>query len=233
MLTNIFLINEITSLSGHRIFSWTKSVIFFCCLEFLFTLKEKLLKLVELCTSSNALLVSCVTLRRAAVAQEVLKSPNMWSYLACTNKPAHTQRCAQLRARHTLADPSVSSTHTYWARLFINLHFNTHSGCRQHICSQQSLRTAHFLYPTHTHKQVLCGWDLIADTDIRSPPRCWAVRLVARSEGRVESSQWGSCHCALDAGWWQIWADTEDNIGINRILWCRYHIESTVEHDDI
>lgn len=65
------------------------------------------------------------------------------------------------------------------------------------------------------------------------PSCCWAVHLVARSEDRVGSSQWGSCHCALGAGWRQIWADTEDNIGINRILWCRYHTGITVEHDDI
>lgn len=65
------------------------------------------------------------------------------------------------------------------------------------------------------------------------PPCCWAVHLAARWEDRVRSSQQGFCHCALREGWREIWTDIQDNIGINRILWCRHHIGITVEHDDI
>ena len=62
---------------------------------------------------------------------------------------------------------------------------------------------------------------------------CWAVHLAAWSEDRVGSSQRGPCHCALGQGWRQIRADIEDNIGINGILWCLYHIGITVQHDDM
>lgn len=66
-----------------------------------------------------------------------------------TLKTTHTVSVRKLRFAHSLthtsADPSVShthtDTHTHPSLAFINLHFNTHSGRRQHICSQQSFGT--------------------------------------------------------------------------------------------
>lgn len=154
--------------------------------------------IVQLQQSSVSL--SHVTPHFTAVEQEALKSQKIQYNLAHTLTNQHTHillaypRSSLCAVWHAPTDPSVSSTHTYSGPLFINLHFNTHSGCRQHICSQQSLGTVHVLSHTHihshththTHKQVLGGWDLIADTDIRSPP---AAELSACLPN--QKTEWG------------------------------------------
>lgn len=121
--------------------------------------EEKLLWLVELCHYRGAL---WAFLRSVCTSQLWDKR---WWKVKRYNLTRHT---LLQTATYTPRAHSSLSLCTVWSvrwpsnfvcthvtgTLFINLHFNTHSGCRQHICSQQSLRTVYSLShaASHTHE---------------------------------------------------------------------------------
>lgn len=112
--------------------------------------------------------------------------------------------------------PSVLSTRKVARVPRSSIFISTHTLAAISTCAPNN-------HLAHTHTRIYtCSSRVRSDCWHRYqvPSCCLAVHLAAQSEERMGSSQWGSCHSALREGWLQTGPDIEDNIGIDRILWC-------------